>query len=303
MMHKNRTTLKVLFLLATITLLSGCNKWDYEDGRYLYEEGALVHLEHHSIGNDDIYVHWSEGVTEEQQEVVRNLIDGLVKINGNTFQMGAQATNPAAANYDAQAASDEGPVHSVTVGDYFLCNHEITREEWSAVMGESSTRWADNEWGSSLQCPANGISYNEACNFVRALQTMTGLAFRMPTEAEWEFAARGGNPAQMSLYSEGDVWCYENAQYTLHPSSYQGNSTGLYNMCGNVAEWCSDFYGSYTAGSQTNPTGPATGDNHVLKGGSFCYMRDHCRCTSRDSFNSSDHTMVTGFRIALSIGD
>lgn len=300
-MHKTINIIQVLLLLVAFTLLLGCNKWDYEDGRYLYENDTLVRLEHIPLAYDDIYIHWSPNVTTEQQKIVRYLISALVKINGNTFQMGAQATNPVATNYDALAAPDEGPVHSVTLADYFLCKHEITRKEWSVIMGESSSRWEDNEWGNSMQCPANGISYNEACAFVQTLQSMTGLAFRLPTEAEWEFAARGANPAHMRLYSAGVVWCYENAQYALHPANYQGDPTSLCNMCGNVAEWCSDFYGSYPTTSQTNPTGPATGNNHVLRGGNFCYIRDHCRCTSRDSFNSSDHTMVTGLRIALSI--
>lgn len=297
-MHKT-SILLTIFLLAASFSFTSCNKWDYEEGRYLLENDSLVLLEHYTISGNDFYIHWGKNVTPEQQNVIRELINSFVMIKGNTFMMGAQSTNASDDNYDEQAAADESPVHKVTLSDYFLCKHEITQKEWSTIMNQPN-RWANDNWSNTTACPANGISYEEACQFISTLQSMTGLSFRLPTEAEWEFAARGGNPNKMNLYSYGSVWTYENTNYTLHTASGLPNELGIFNMCGNVAEWCSDLYGEYSPSPQTNPSGSSAGEEHVLKGGSFCYLRIHCRCTSRDYFNSTYPATGNGFRLAMS---
>ena len=188
----------------------------------------------------------------------------MIPVEGGTFQMGATSTG------NRQAS----PVHSVTLSSYFIAETEVTQELYKAVMNNANP---SNYVGDKR--PVERVSWSDAVAFITALNELTGQTFRLPTEAEWEFAAKGGNKTQNYLYAGSNTlsdvaWCWYNSntadRYTRDVATKAPNELGLYDMNGNVWEWCSDWYGTLSDEPQTNPTGPATGTEHVVKGFS-CY--------------------------------
>ena len=195
----------------------------------------------------------------------------MVRVEGGTFMMGATAEQ-------TDTWDDEKPAHRVTLSDYYIGQTEVTQALWKAVMGYSPTSDGDqwtSEYGLGANYPAYYISYDDVLSFISKLNSLTGRTFRMPTEAEWEYAARGGNKSKGYLYSGGNTldnvgWYEDNSDETTHPVAQKSaNELGLYDMSGNVWEWCSDWYDDYSSSSQTNPTGPSTGSIRVLRGGGW----------------------------------
>ena len=226
----------------------------------------------------------------------------MVRVEGGTFMMGATAEQTGAYNF-------EKPAHQVTLSTYYIGQTEVTQALWKAVMGETPTT-DDDQWGPEIglgdNYPAYNISYNDVLSFISKLNSLTGRTFRMPTEAEWEYAARGGNKSKGYLYSGGNTldnvgWYYENSSSKTHPVAQKAaNELGLYDMSGNVEEWCSDWYGSYSSSSQTNPTGPSTGSYRVLRGGGWLNFATRCRVAYRNYFSPSYRVNFYGVRLALS---
>ena len=226
----------------------------------------------------------------------------MVRVEGGTFMMGATSEQTG-------AYSDEKPAHRVTLSDYYIGETEVTQALWEAVMGETPTS-DDDQWGPEIglgdNYPAYYISDNDVLSFISKLNSLTGRTFRMPTEAEWEYAARGGNKSKGYLYSGGNTldnvgWYYENSSSKTHPVAQKSaNELGLYDMSGNVWEWCSDWYGTYSSSSQTNPTGPSTGSCRVLRGGSWGPSARYCRVASRGYNSPSIRYYNFGVRLALS---
>ncbi|MDD3406286.1 MAG: formylglycine-generating enzyme family protein [Paludibacteraceae bacterium] len=221
---------------------------------------------------------------------VRGVTFEMVRVQGGTFQMGAQSTAVSGQNYDADAYSDESPVHQVTLSAFTIGETEVTQALWEAVMGSNPSYFK----GSDL--PVEQVSWNDCQTFLTKLNQLTGKTFRLPTEAEWEYAARGGNKSQGYKYSGSntmdDVGWYDNtgsdsnADGTTHAvGTRQANELGIYDMSGNVWEWCSDWYGNYSSSSQTNPTG-AVSDfadfGRVLRGGSWFNYARYCRVSNRN---------------------
>ena len=227
----------------------------------------------------------------------------MVRVEGGTFMMGATAEQTG-------AYSNEKPAHRVTLSDYYIGQTEVTQALWEAVMGETPTS-DDDQWGPEIglgdNYPAYYISYNDVLSFISKLNSLTGRTFRMPTEAEWEYAARGGNKSKGYRYSGGNTldnvgWYEENSGEKTHPVAQKSaNELGLYDMSGNVYEWCSDRYGSYSSSSQTNPTGPSTGSTRVLRGGDWSgYYAGICRVANRGGNSPSSRYNNVGVRLALS---
>ncbi|MDR1763165.1 MAG: formylglycine-generating enzyme family protein [Dysgonamonadaceae bacterium] len=229
----------------------------------------------------------------------------MIAVEGGTFLMGAQKTDPNAPNYDADAQDNkwnsESPVHKVTLSDYFIGKYPVTQAQWKAVMGNNPSFFV----GDNL--PVEQVSWNDVQDFIRKLNQKTGKNYRLPTEAEWEFAARGGNQSRDYKYSGSNTddnvaWCNANSDRKTHPvGTKQANELGIYDMSGNVWEWCSDWYGDYSSDSQTNPRGASTGSNRVLRGGSWYniawyYVRVSYRIYFRPDIRLND----LGFRLALS---
>ena len=225
----------------------------------------------------------------------------MVYVYGGTFLMGAQKTDASGTNYDADAFDDEAPVHNVTLSDYQIGETEVTQALWVAVMGSNPSDWL----GDNL--PVENVDWDDCQEFITKLNQLTGKTFRLPTEAEWEFAARGGMKSQGYKYSGsntiGDVaWYTENSSNKTHEvGTKQANELGLYDMSGNVREWCQDWYSSsyYTSAAVANPTGPTTGSNRVIRGGSWNSAARSCRVAYRGSSTPTSTFYNLGLRLAL----
>ena len=226
----------------------------------------------------------------------------MVAVEGGTFTMGA--TPEQGSEYE----SNEIPAHQVTVSSFSIAQTEVTQALWVAVMGTNPSEFQGN-----LYRPVENVSWNDCKTFINKLNEMTGKNFRLPTEAEWEFAARGGNKSQGYKYAGsntvGDVaWYYDNSyavgssspNYGTHAVATKSpNELGLYDMSGNVWEWVQDRYGSYSSESQTNPTGPASGSNRVNRGGSWNSLARSCRVSCRNSSYPTFTPNYLGLRLAL----
>lgn len=219
----------------------------------------------------------------------------MVYVEGGTFTMGATSEQ------GSDAYSDERPTHSVTVSDFYIGKYEVTQAQWRAVMGSNPSYFT----GDNL--PVKQVSWDDIQEFITKLNTMTGKTFRLPTEAEWEYAARGGNKSKGYKYSGSNTldnvaWYTNNSSRKTHPvGQKQPNELGLYDMSGNVWEWCQDWYGSYSSSSQTNPTGPSSGSCRVLRGGSWVRNARRCRVSYRDGRTFPDYRSYdSGFRLACS---
>ena len=238
----------------------------------------------------------SSGGTEPEGEsfTVNGETFRMVKVEGGTFEMGA--TDEQAGD----ALSNEYPAHQVTLSPYYIGKTEVTQGLWKAVMGTNPSAVH------GVELPAGGISWNDCMAFIERLNALTGRSFRLPTEAEWEFAARGGNRSSGYIYAGSDdidavAWYFNNAQYSYgrRVATKQANELGIYDMCGNNYEWCADFYGEYSSEDQTDPQGPASGAERVVRSGSWYTPADECRSTSRSAAAPSDAFVHLGFRLAL----
>ena len=238
---------------------------------------------------------WSAQATESQKRVLSDLVANMVRVEGGTFTMGATSEQ------GSDADSDEKPTHPVTLSDYYIGRYEVTQAQWEAVMGNNPSSFKNN--GSN--CPVENVSWNDCQNFIKRLNSLTGLTFHLPTEAEWEYAARGGNKSKGYKYSGSNsigsvAWSASNSSSKTHPvGTKTPNELGIYDMSGNVWEWCSDWYGSYSSNPSTNPTGPASGSYRVLRGGGWDDIARLCRVSYRSYNDPDSRGSRNGFRLAL----
>ena len=215
----------------------------------------------------------------------------MVFVKGGTFMMGATPEQ------GSDAGDGEKPVHSVTVSDFYIGKYEVTQAQWKAVMGKNPSHYKGENR------PVERVSWYDIQKFIEKLNAKTGKRYRLPTEAEWEYAARGGNQSKGYKYSGSNdigsvAWYTNNSGDRTHPvGQKQPNELGLYDMTGNVWEWCSDWYGRYSSGSQTNPTGPDIGSTCVLRGGSWFGFDSWCRVSYRSHNDPSIRSDTGGFRL------
>ena len=232
-----------------------------------------------------------DGITNP---VIANLVRNMVRVAGGTFLMGATVEQ------GSDASSDENPVHEVTLSGYYIGKYEVTQEEWQAVMDSNPSN--DK---ASVKLPVERVSWNDCQEFIRRLNVLTGKTFRLPTEAEWEYAARGGVKSRGYKYSGSNdigsvAWYCDNSGHNTHAVGYkQPNELGLYDMSGNVWEWCSDWFGLYPSSSQTNPSGASSGSVRVFRGGGWIYDAEGCRVSYRGSNAPSLRISFLGLRLAL----
>ena len=217
----------------------------------------------------------------------------MVAVEGGTFTMGATAEQ------SSYASANEFPAHQVTLFTYYIGETEVTQALWEAVMESNPSHFTGD-----LNCPVESFTWDDCHAFITKLNQMTGRSFRLPTEAEWEYAARGGNKSLGYVFSGSNVnydfWFIDNSNSTTHPvATKKANELGLYDMSGNVTEWCQDWFGNYSSEAQTNPTGPSTGSYHVGRGGSIAHGAVYCRVSSRTSFWDSGQVNYLGLRLAL----
>ena len=228
----------------------------------------------------------------------------MVEVRGGTFTMGATSEQ------GSDAKSDEKPAHKVTLSDYYIGKTEVTQALWEAVMGKTLSRIASEYgWdtcGLGDNYPMYYISWDDCKAFISKLNALTDKRFRMPTEAEWEYAARGGSKSRGYRYSGSNrlgnvAWYGDNSDVETHEVGTKSpNELGLYDMSGNVWEWCSDWYGDYSSASQANPKGPDSGTYRVCRGGSWCFNASLCRCSYRSGGVPDDRYRNIGLRLCLS---
>lgn len=228
----------------------------------------------------------------------------MVTVDGGTFTMGATTEQI------SDASDYETPAHEVTLSSYCIGKTEVTQALWEAVMGSNPSYFTGN-----LQCPVEKVSWDDCQAFISQLNQMTGLNFRLPTEAEWEYAARGGNMSLGHKYAGSDnindvAWYWDNIPSqnengdgygTQAVASKYPNELGIYDMSGNVWEWCQDRFGDYNIDAQTNPTGPSSGTNHVSRGGGWFDGASGCRVSNRLNDNTAGRSDNHGFRLALDV--
>mgnify|MGYP002869804714 CR=1 FL=1 len=245
----------------------------------------------------------SEGNT--QMFTVKGVSFKMVNVEGGTFQMGSD---------DSEAGRFDSPVHQVTLSSYSIGQTEVTQALWYAVMGQKPTsdgdKWS-SKYGLGDNRPAYNVSWEDCQEFITKLNQLTGKHFRMPTEAEWEFAARGGTKSKGYKYAGSntidDVAWYTvnsnvlgNPNYGTHDvATKRANELGIYDMSGNVLEWCNDWFGSYSSTVLTNPTGPTTGSHRVGRGGSWGGRALDCRVTLHSGSMPTDRSSYLGLRLAL----
>ena len=194
--------------------------------------------------------------------------------------------------------SDEKPAHQVTLSDFYIGKYEVSQKQWKTIMGSNPSYFSNCD-----NCPVEQVSWNDIQEFIKKLNQKTGKSYRLPTEAEWEYAARGGAQSRGYKYSGsnnlGDVgWYGENSGNKTHPvGQKKANELGIYDMSGNVWEWCNDRYGSYSSSSQQNPQGSNSGTNRILRGGSWSRNAKCCRVSYRIIGSRGDRS---GFRLVVS---
>ena len=194
-----------------------------------------------------------------RNSIIQKAIDEMVYVEGGTFMMGKGADS-----------DKEKPAHQVTLSSFSIGKTEVTRELWEAVMESTAPYLYSGGGGMDALCPVSDVSWEECQKFIAKLNALTGKKFRLPTEAEWEYAARGGNKSKGYKYSGSNKYTDVLRDDTDTPyivASKLPNELGLYDMSGNVSEWCQDWYGDYSAEAQTNPTGPSSGTERVHRGG------------------------------------
>lgn len=237
----------------------------------------------------------------------------MVFVDGGTFTMGA--------TFEQTAPLDnERPLHEVKLSDYYIGETEVTQALWNAVTGQPLSHFSGDD-----RRPVEDVSHQEVMEFIKMLQKKTAAKFCLPTEAQWEYAARGGKASHGYEYAGSDdaeevAWCGaslrpadgvfrdsiqlrsyldESRAHTYPVAQKKPNELGLYDMSGNVAEWTADIYAPYTTGRQKNPKGPSYGHEHVFRGGCWYFGPWSSRVTQRQGAPSSTHYSNLGFRLAL----
>ena len=220
----------------------------------------------------------------------------MSRVDAGTFTIG-----PVAGDKDVTA--EEKPAHQVDLTEsFYIAQTEVTQELYKAVMGKNPSKFTGIK-----NLPVEQVSYNDAMEFCKRLSSRTGKHFTLPTEAQWEYAAQGGHktPSTPTLFAGSDDinavgWYKDNSDSTTHTVAKKApNAIGLYDMTGNVFEWCSDWYGNYKDGAATNPNGPANGKDRVLRGGSWRGDAKNCRVSYRYNYGPDHNRFNLGFRVIM----
>ena len=252
--------------------------------------------------------------TQKESQPQHDLNDGItisvgdisfkmIYVKGGEFLMGAQNQNNSKRNYDTEAEPRESPVHIAEIGSFYIGEVEVTQELWEAVMKYN------NSENRGRNHPVENVSYYEAMKFCKTLSSMTGYKLTLPTEAQWEYAARGGNKSKGYKYSGSNfvddvAWCVENSYGTSHEvAQKQPNELGIYDMSGNVWEWCRDWSAdwgkSYNVAPRRNPKGDSSGTMKIFRGGSWNFGDFRCRVSDRRRDAPSKSFKGGGLRVIM----
>ena len=253
----------------------------------------------------EVAVHDESFVTRfaNYTDTANNLNIEMIAVQGGTFTMGCISEQ------GDDCYESEKPAHQVTVSDFYIGKYEVTQEQWKIIMGNNPSKFPKGD-----NYPVENVSWNHVMGFIRRLNALTGRQYRLPTEAEWEFAARGGNNSKGYRYSgdntAGNVaWYSDNLPRRTNSNTGNGtqpvgaksaNELGLYDMSGNVWEWCNDWYGPYSSDTQSDPQGPSSGTTRVMRGGSWMYKAKDTRVTVHGYCAPGLRYDDLGFRLACS---
>ena len=221
----------------------------------------------------------------------------MQRVEGGSFVMGATSEQ-----YDPDTYTDK-PAHLVFLSPYYIATTEVTNRLWRAVMNEREML----NLSGYPEHPVSFVSWHEAHEFIRRLDSITGMPFRLPTEAEWEYAARGGEKSKRFRFAGSDEpdsvgWLYSIAGQWTHPvARKQPNELGLYDMTGNVSEWCQDLYGPYQLSTRPDPCGADTGSYRIVRGGSYDEAKANCHLSVRRWYKPETTAGYLGFRVALTL--
>ena len=255
------------------------------------------------VGDDIVFKVQAQGASNLEFKV-KGVTFKMIYVKGGSFTMGCTSEQ------ENDCDNSNTPAHSVTLSDFWMGETEVTQALWKAVMRSNPSHLKGDD------LPVENVSWFDCQEFIQKLNSLTGKNFRLPTEAEWEYAARGGNKSKGYKYAGGDTigdvaWNAYNGGFTTHPvKGKKANELGIYDMSGNVEEWCSDWYDKYSISSQTNPTGSSLAlyKERVLRGGSWRDTRG-CQVDSRGHYNPNYHGCRSevgfdchcGFRLSLNI--
>jgi|APTNR8051073442_1049403.scaffolds.fasta_scaffold00319_17 sulfatase modifying factor 1 len=238
-----------------------------------------------------------EARLQSRGQILAAIADSMVFIQGGTFIMGCLKKR------DKNCTKYAKPSHSVTIDDFHLSRTEVTQAQWRVIMGNDPPKL---KFKNCDNCPVEGVDFYEVDDFIRKLNGLTGKKYRLPTEAEWEYAARGGSKSKGYGYAgshdlEEVAWYSGNSGGRTQPvAQKKKNELGLYDMSGNVLEWCRDYWHYlYSSEDQKNPTGPKKGDYRVLRSGSWAYGSKVCAVAFRSSYLPRSCAFDLGFRLAL----
>ena len=301
-------------LYDVVTIAGGSGLYQVEcdnnEALTISHKDTIIRLDAIDVGTANVIV--SDLTTGEQATVavtvnpsefvvekftVGNATFAMIKVDGGTFMMGATPEQ------EDEATDDERPVHEVTVSSFFIGQTEVTVGMWKAVMGYNPIPYNIPEYVPPTNAAASCVSWDDCQNFIAKLNEMTGRTFRMPTEAEWEFAARGGNRSHGYKYAGSDnldeVAVFTGYRYPLVRTKAH-NELGLYNMSGGVCEWCQDWFGPYGSEALVNPVGPESGTERVIRGGSY-YWKDptYCRVSWRMGADPAPENYSDNYPIGL----
>ena len=237
--------------------------------------------------------HWSDEIPGQDEFVdeefeIEGCIFKMIAVEGGTFMMGEEN------GYFTDT------LHQVTVSNFHIAQTEVTQDLWDLVMCSNPSAGNGGQG-----CPVENVSWSDCQEFISRLNQLTGRNFRLPTEAEWEFAARGGNLSHGYIYSGSNnfndvAWCEDNSGDKTHPvASKDCNELGIYDMSGNVWEWCQDWFGSYPSSAQTDPMGPETGDEHIVRGGCMWGHSRFCAVIYRMYYPPEHKRGDLGLRLAM----
>jgi len=218
----------------------------------------------------------------------------MVFVQGGTFMMGATHEQ------GSDIHKDEKPIHRVTVSDFYIGKYQVTQAQWKSVMGNNPSKFI------GYDLPVELVSWEDVQDFISKLNTQTGKQYRLPTEAEWEFAARGGNRSKGYKYSgsnndENVAWySYNSGSGTKPVGTKSPNELDIYDMSGNVREWCSDWFGEYRSYTETNPQGSISGSYRVCRGGCWYDFEWSTRVSYRYYLIPNIRDNGLGFRLTHS---
>lgn len=232
-------------------------------------------------------------MSKSYQYTVNGVSFSMVEVPEGTYTMGATSEQ------GCDNLAEAKPTHRVSLDKYQIGQTEVTQSLWQAVMGSNPSKVKGD------RLPVTNISWNDCQSFIVKLNALTGKTFRLPTEAEWEYAARGGQNSRRYTYSGSNnihavAWHCTNSENKVWPvASKKANELGIYDLCGNVSEWCDDWFGNYESSSQSNPHGVETGEYRVVRGGGYADTPNKCRVSYRQHQPTTFSDAGLGFRLVL----